>query len=101
MRVMIKSFPGPGWEGYRTPGHYWPAKGVEVEIVDAEEDPAATSDHQVPHIGQRTLREVQAESRLSIIPVEKLEDVMALKARIADLEAQLAAAAAAPKAKKG
>lgn len=47
-------------QAVRRAGHVWPCGGSTVELLDAEEDGATGQ------IGQRTYRELMADSRLDV-----------------------------------
>lgn len=94
MRLMIRPTVQPGFTDRRRAGHAWPASGRVVEVVESDDDPAPAFGDEVLKIGRRTLDALRGDIHINV-GIEDLDEVPRLKARIAELEAQLAALAPA------
>lgn len=90
MRLMIRSMPPEGFTDRRRAGRAWPRAGVAVEVIDGDEDGPPPVEGEVLKIGRKTLEALRGDAFITV-GVEDLDEVPRLKARIAELEAQLAA----------
>lgn len=78
-------------------GWFWPKSGIEVEVLNQEEDPKhqPQGEGAVRTIGQRTFRAIKTDGHIFAGPVDGGEvsgpELVAARARIAELEAALAA----------
>lgn len=99
-RILIKSFPSPGFDGIFRARRKWPASGVTVETISGEVDIEADADGPL-RVGERTMQALKEDGRFSVFPTESIEDIEALKARVAELEAENAALKGEHKGGKG
>jgi hypothetical protein len=91
MKLHIRSHPIAGWNEIRRAGRAWPVKGTDVEVVDEDLDPPAEPGDKVLRIGRNTLEALKGDPRITINAAGSVDEIPRLKARIAELEAQLGA----------
>ncbi len=93
-RIVIKCFPAPGFDGVFRAGRKWPSSGTQAETISAEDDVPAT-EGSVLQIGTKTLAALKSDGRFSFDVADTVQEIDALKARNAELEAENAALKAA------
>lgn len=106
-RVLVSAATRDGFSNYRRAGEAWPRgnEGREVLVVDSDEDPPGRSVEGVFAVGRKTLATLQADPHIFIRSAVDATVVSnentALKARIAELEAENAALKAGTDGDKG
>jgi hypothetical protein len=91
MKLHIRSHPIAGWDEIRRAGRAWPVKGIDIEVVDEDLDPPAEPGDKVLRIGRNTLEALKGDPRITVNAAGSVDDIPRLKARIRELEADLAA----------
>ena len=72
MSFLVRAVQREHFKGFYSAQRFWPSgSDVEIDVLDAEDDPYAPMQEPAGHplpIGQRTWRELQNESYLRIVP---------------------------------
>jgi len=91
-RFIVKSTPAAGYQGKWRAGRRWDKGGVEVEVVDQDEDPTP-GDDECLRIGKKTFRALQEDESISVSPKGlNLSNTKAMEESIAALTTELAGA---------
>jgi hypothetical protein len=92
-RYIVRSSPSEGFAGVFRAGRRWDVGGTEIELTSDKQDPPAQEGGGVLRVGQDTFAALSGDPRISIVPKGESKPVVeSLKARVAELEQDLAAA---------